>query len=52
MCLRRINVEKCHKCKYMFKFPLKNLARKGLKASDDYYLDFPNLYWDTPGPIC
>ena len=31
--LRLINVEKWHKCKYMFMFPLKNLARKGLNQT-------------------
>ena len=29
--LRRINVEKWHKCNYMFMFPLKNLACKGYR---------------------
>ena len=35
--LRRINVEKWHKYKYMFLFPLKNLARKGLRSTMNCY---------------
>ena len=39
--LCHINVDKWHKCKYMFMFPLKNLARKGLSVSKHMVLICP-----------
>ena len=42
--LRRINVEKWHKCKHMFMFPLKNSARKGLRSSNNIWY---HASWST-----
>ena len=38
-----INVEQRHKCKYMVMFPLKYLARKGLKNSALELYEIPFL---------